>query len=62
MDLIEFTDGVITAEPVLESTVYSLQYLFTALASAVPVGLGLGCIPVVIGLGVSGVMKILKRV
>lgn len=58
----EFTDGVLAVEPVMESAVYSLQYLLTTLASAIPVGLGLGCIPVIIGLGVSGVMKIFKRI
>ena len=53
----EFTDGTTVIE-----TMYSLGYCVRLMASMIPVGIGLGFIPLVFGLGISGVVKIFKKV
>ena len=52
----EFTDS-----NTVVTTMYSLEYCIKLMASMIPLGFGLGFIPMIFGLGISGVMKILKR-
>ncbi|WP_181975075.1 hypothetical protein [Blautia obeum] len=52
----DLTDGA-TATTV----VYTIEYCIKFMTSMIPLGLGLGMIPLIFGLGISGVMKILKN-
>ena len=42
--------------------VYTIEHCIKILTSMIPIGFGLGCIPLIFGLGISGVMKIIKNV
>lgn len=53
----DFTDSSAVA-----ATAYTVEYCVHLLASMIPVGFGLGCIPLIFGLGISGVMKIFKKI
>ena len=41
---------------------YSIEYGVKLMASMIPIGMGLGMIPLIFGLGISGVVKIFKNV
>lgn len=41
---------------------YSIEYCVKLMASMIPVGMCLGMIPLIFGLGISGVVKIFKNV
>lgn len=41
---------------------YSIEYSVKLMASMIPIGMGLGMIPLIFGLGISGVVKIFKNV
>ena len=44
------------------TTVYTIDRCIKLLTSMIPIGFGLGCIPLIFGLGISGIMKIFKNV
>lgn len=44
----------------VEIYIYKLEEIFTMLCSAIPVGFLIGCIPVIIGLTISGILRIFK--
>lgn len=44
------------------TTVYTIEHCIKLLTSMIPVGFGLGCIPLIFGLGISGVVKIIKNI
>lgn len=41
---------------------YSIEYCVKLMASMIPVGMGLGMIPLIFGLGIAGVLKIFKSI
>lgn len=57
MKRMEMTDGTTVV-----NAVYSIEYCVKFMASMIPVGVGLGMIPLIFGLGISGVVKIFKNV
>lgn len=44
------------------TAVYTIEYCVKLLASMIPAGFGLGMIPLIFGLGISGIMKIFRNV
>lgn len=44
------------------TAVYTIDRCIKLMTSMIPIGFGLGCIPLIFGLGVSGVLKIIKNV
>ena len=52
----DFTDGA-----TVTNAVYTISDCIKTLTPMIPLGLGLGMIPLIFGLGISGVMKIFKN-
>ena len=52
----DFTDSA-----TVTNAVYTISDCIKTLTSMIPLGLGLGMIPLIFGLGISGVMKIFKN-